>query len=202
MKKLRARYGEGIRFFQCGEYGERLERPHHHVLLFNHSFDDVVPIRRQGSSGRPVLFRSKSLEDLWGHGFAAAGSVSFQSAGYVARYALKKVTGAAASKHYAGRVPEYLTMSRRPGIGHGWISKNLLDVYPSDVMVLDGVKMRPPRYYDDIVGKYDPMLIAGIKVKRAEEQRDNPDLTGARLLVKEVVKQAAIASLKREIENP
>ena len=29
-----------IRYFQCGEYGDDLDRPHHHAILFNCEFED------------------------------------------------------------------------------------------------------------------------------------------------------------------
>ena len=66
MKRLRERYGEGIRFFHCGEYGERLSRPHHHCLLFNHDFDDKVPL-----IGKDGLAKSKELSRLWPFDFVS-----------------------------------------------------------------------------------------------------------------------------------
>ena len=39
MKRLRKKNpGKRIRYYQCGEYGEELKRPHYHALLFNHAF--------------------------------------------------------------------------------------------------------------------------------------------------------------------
>ena len=35
-----------------------------------------------------------------------------------------------AEQHYKGREPEYVVMSRRPGIGRGWLEKFTSDVYP------------------------------------------------------------------------
>ena len=35
MKRLRKKFGAGIRFFHCGEYGAELSRPHYHAILFN-----------------------------------------------------------------------------------------------------------------------------------------------------------------------
>ena len=34
MKRLRFKFGSGIRYFQCGEYGEHYARPHHHAIIF------------------------------------------------------------------------------------------------------------------------------------------------------------------------
>ena len=42
MKRLRKRFGSGVRYFQCGEYGELLRRPHYHACLFNFDFPDRV----------------------------------------------------------------------------------------------------------------------------------------------------------------
>lgn len=196
MKRLRHER-DGIRFFQCGEYGARLERPHHHALLFNWRFPDQEEWSvREGTT----LYRSPMLERLWPYGFSSIGEVNFDTAGYVARYAMKKVKGEAARAHYGKKVPEYLTMSRRPGIGRGWLDKYLTDIYPSDEMVVNGVVTRPPRYYDDLVGKYSPGLLAGVKKKRMQQAEASPDNKGSRAVVREAVKEAAISTLTRIYE--
>ncbi len=162
MKRLR-KVKNGVRFFQCGEYGA-LGRPHHHVLLFNCDFQDKYPWRRAGDF---QIFRSAQLEEFWTHGHSEFGGVSQESAGYVARYTLKK-SGA----ELPGRVPEYLTMSRRPGIGAGWIEKFESDVYPSDELVIKGRVVKPPRFYDDLVARRQPAMIKLLKEKRVLELTD------------------------------
>lgn len=196
MKRLRFRLGPGIRFFQCGEYGERLGRPHHHALLFNCSFPDEVLMR----GGERPLWTSALLDELWGHGFCSIGTVTFESAGYVARYAMKKVKGHDAVAHYQGRVPEYLTMSRRPGIGRGWIDKFASDVFPSGELVVRGAVSRPPRYYEDVSEKVMPAAVRVAKRKRAEAGRDDPHNSGRRLVAREEVKQASVTFLSRDLE--
>jgi len=40
-KRLRkARPDDKVRYFHCGEYGEQLQRPHYHALVFNVDFPD------------------------------------------------------------------------------------------------------------------------------------------------------------------
>lgn len=158
MKRLRKRFGPGIRFFQCGEYGEKFSRPHYHSLLFNFDFPDKVEWRKTRDGHQ--IWRSFELERLWPFGYCEIGSVSFESAAYVARYITKKVTGEAgwydkkgdyhpgATEHYGGRKPEYLTMSRRPGIAKKWFDQFYRDIYPSDFVVLNGKQMGPPKFYD------------------------------------------------------
>ena len=94
MKRLRKKFGEGIRFFHCGEYGEENGRPHHHAIIFNHDFADKKVWK---TNNGVVLYRSKMLEELWPYGFATVGCVSFESAAYVARYITKKVNVEACS---------------------------------------------------------------------------------------------------------
>lgn len=210
LKKLRRQYGEGIRFYHCGEYGEQFGRPHYHALLFNHDWDDKRLFSRRGGID---VFTSDSLSRLWGKGFAVSGDVTFESAAYVARYVMKKVTGVRGPDHYAGRRPEYTTMSRRPGIGAFWFKKFSSDVYPSDRVVVRGFHSRPPRFYDGLLGREDPSSLALIKIdreRRAVRFVDDvvdgrvvkvSDNDGRRLLVREEVKKSEIRTLRRPLEE-
>lgn len=220
MKRLRKKKGPGIRFFHCGEYGEKLDRPHHHALLFGCDFPDKRLLRRD--SGPSRLWESQELRELWGHGFVSIGEASIESAGYIARYALKKVNGKRATEWYNGKVPEYLTMSRRPGLGKEWIQKYHKEVYPrpsggdaarplrppgndganapvSGVRV-DGKLMKPPRYYDETMLKINRERVEKIKKRRREESQKNKNNTPARMRVREELKRIQTKQLKREME--
>lgn len=172
MKRLRSKLGCRVRYFHCGEYGERTRRPHYHALLFGVGFDDRY--RWATRCGRPA-WRSDVLESLWTLGASEIGAVSFESAAYVARYVCKKVTGVGAERHYErvtedGEVvrlePEYATMSRRPGIGAGWLARYRGEVYPADEVVARGMKMKPPRYYDKILERESPDVYAELVAER------------------------------------
>ena len=79
----------------CGEYGEDFSRPHYHALLFN----CFCPDRKKHSTGDSgsVIYTSEALTKLCPFGLSSIGDVTFESAAYVARYVMKKITGDAAS---------------------------------------------------------------------------------------------------------
>lgn len=184
MKKLRNYFlttdpPRRIRYLQAGEYG-KLGRPHHHAILFNCDFDDKSPLKE--TSPGNIIYRSPTLETLWTHGFSSIGTVTPQSAAYVARYTLKKQHHQKDSlKH-----PEYITMSRRPGIGLRWIEKYASDVYPGDeVITRDGKKTRPPRYYDEWLRTQNPELLNQLKRRRIEEV-NREETNSTRMLSKRI----------------
>lgn len=167
-KRLRFRFGSGIRFFHCGEYGEQFGRPHYHACIFNFDFPDRVLF----SDARGVkLYTSAILDDLWGFGFCTIGDVTFESAAYVARYITKKITGSLAEAHYCGRKPEYTTMSRRPGIGKTWFQRFASDVFPSDQVVLRGKVMKAPNYYSRLFELAYPSDFVRVKRKRNKQAK-------------------------------
>lgn len=146
IKRLREKIAPTrVRFYLCGEYGDQLARPHYHVILFGYDFADKTKWRKSASGH--MLFRSKLLESLWVSGHSEIGAVTAQSGAYVARYCLKKITGAPAGGHYSGRTPEFALMSTRPGIGAGWFNRYESDAFPSAFLIVDGKKVAVPRYY-------------------------------------------------------
>lgn len=201
MKRLRKLKGPGVRFFHCGEYGENFARPHHHAILFNCDFGDR---RFYSGEGENTLYTSSVLDGLWGNGRCAIGAVTFESAGYVARYALKKVTGDNAAEHYNGRLPEYLTMSRRPGIGAGYYDKFARDWYPRDEVVVRGVACKPPRFYDKRLEAESPRVFRMVTRRRrekAEERIAGIENPSRQLLVDETIKKAQISLTSRKLES-
>jgi len=208
MKRLRKKYGEQIRFYMAGEYGETFGRPHYHACMFNFDLEDkkLWKIERNNP-----LYTSQSLTDLWGMGFTSVGGVTFQSAAYVARYIMKKITGDAAADHYEWmdpetgefhqRKPEFTNMSRRPGIASAWFSKYMSDVFPSDFVVINGKKVNPPKFYTNQYELLYPDEVGRLKLlrkKKAAKQAANN--TPARLKVRKKIMESKISQLKRTIE--
>lgn len=205
--KVRRKYGEGISYFHCGEYGDQTWRPHYHAILFGLDFRDRVGF----CSGRAgfTSYTSEALSALWEHGLATVGDCSHKSAAYVARYCLKKVNGDKAADHYMrvtpdGEVywlePEYATMSKRPAIGKRWFEKYGAEVVAYDGVVTSGMLGRSPRYYDKLRDELDHSELFGSKVDRmCKALKHKEDQTPERLKDRELVKKAAISTLKRDL---
>lgn len=208
MRRLRNEFrGTRIRFYMCGEYGERLSRPHFHACVFNLEFTDKVIF---SDSERGKLFTSPTLSRLWPYGHATIGELTFESAAYVARYVTKKMTGDSAREHYTvldpetgeivERVPEFGQMSRRPGIGSDWLRLYWRDVYPRGCVVSNGHEAKAPRFYDKVARKLEAFEEAKHSRYLLAQSR-SADNTDERLHVRERVVAAQSALLKRRYEN-
>jgi hypothetical protein len=197
-----------IRFYMCGEYGEETQRPHYHALIFGWHPGDLYRWRKNRSG--QWLYRSPTLENLWTLGNSEVGAVAFESAAYVARYCMKKVTGQLADDHYTrvnvttGEIykltPEFNRMSLKPGIGQRWFDKYNEDLYPHDYAVVSGRKTKIPRFYDKKFEELEPEQFEAIKqarITKALERAD--DNTPERLAVREKVKEAQLKKLKRTL---
>lgn len=117
LKRLRkAHPNTTIRYFLCGEYGDKTLRAHYHIGLFNYKPSDLK-FRKFNKCNQP-LYTSKNIAKIWGKGFIIVGELNTASAGYIARYTQKKIY----NKHdeiikMLGREKEFILTSRRPGIG-------------------------------------------------------------------------------------
>jgi len=164
MKRLRKKFSDRrIRFFHCGEYGDENSRPHYHAVLFGFDFHDKEFYKHKDSGD---LWKSPTLESIWTYGMHTIGDVSFDTCAYVARYIMKKITGDGAETYYKGCKPEYITMSRRPGIGSGWFDSFSKDCYPSDSVIVNGKEVQPPKFYDDMYDKINHDAMEQIKADR------------------------------------
>lgn len=218
MKRLRKHIAPvKVRYYACGEYGDKTWRPHYHVVLFGYAFPDKYPWAR--SKAGYDLFRSPTLEKLWPFGQSTIGTVTAESGGYVARYAMKKVGGVPAQDHYlrphpvTGELfqvmPEFALMSSRPGIGGGWFEKFAADVFPSDFLVLNGSKVPVPSYFysklkgsevrsDELVEKNMSDDIR--KRRKAFAKTREYDNSPERLAVREELAFERLKQLERETE--
>jgi hypothetical protein len=104
IKRLRKLVGS-VRYFAVGEYGDKSDRPHYHLILFGLDYMD-----------RPAIEKAWRKDDT-SMGFVMVGDVTKDSARYVCGYCLKKMTSPT-DPRLKGRGPEFALSSRRPGLGY------------------------------------------------------------------------------------
>lgn len=151
MKRLRKHCDKEIGFFMCGEYGEKTLRPHYHACLFGYDFADKKKVRENHLGDQ--VWNSETLTKIWGLGHTELGSVTPQSAGYVARYVLKKQDPDAPQG--------FQKMSRKHAIGKRFIEKWYKDIFvhaKGSVVLSDGTKTKVPRYYEKWLKDNHPEL--------------------------------------------
>lgn len=135
-----------ISYIVAGEYGEKkTKRPHWHACIFGWSPKDGV-FKEKNKNG-DQLFTSETLSKLWGMGLCDFGTVTFKSAGYVARYHLKK------SKTDNRRT--VFKSSRNPSIGARFLEQYADDVFNCGELRLDSnTTCSIPRYYEKWLKKH------------------------------------------------
>ncbi len=240
-----------IRFFMCGEYGVicrhgfateegvirygeilplcgdgdgcNVGRPHFHAIIFNVMFPNKFEVGRGHDD--IIYYSDDSLTSAWQKGFVSMGDVTMESAGYVARYAVKKVGGLVLDSYivpdgesdiisnlrfnyvtfndqhgFSDVRPEFSTQSNRPGIGADWFDKYQSDVFPSDEVPVpgQGVFKKVPGYYDLLFDRENPELMEKVKeVRQAWLKLHLGEVSPERLMDKYKVKLRQIGNLKR-----
>lgn len=198
LKRLRHDTGPGLRFFGCGEYGSKTNRPHYHLLLLNSDFVDKKLVK---SGSAYNLYASARLSELWPMGHHALGDVTFESAAYVARYCMKKNNNGKTVTD--GRTPEYIVMSRRPGLGAGYFDRFQNELVSHDTIIVNGVPAALPRFYDgklagltgfsEQIGLYSKMELLKLKRRRKlTSPLSRADRSLRRLRIREVVTLAKL----------
>jgi len=167
MKRLRKLTNNEVGMFVTGEYGTINKRPHWHAIIFNWSPKDGTPwnLNPRGDT----LYRSKTLEKLWPHGFSSYGEVTFESAGYVARYSAKSLA------HEEDERAGYKAISKKSqknAIGKRWLESHYSDIFNYGTLIINGRPLGSiPRYYEKWLQKNKPdewhRYVTKIKVDKA-----------------------------------
>lgn len=200
-----------IRYYHCGEYGDRTRRPHYHCLLFGlDPLDKYLWSRTEFSK----LYVSHTINRIWGKGNVIIGDCNFHTAAYTARYIMKKVNGKLADDHYktfnpdTGEIvqlkPEYTTMSRSPGIGSDWIKARHKYVYDDDFVIVNGKKCKPPKFYDSVYELIDSDNMELTRIYREldllkKKKRDPRVFTSKFLNIKAILTDNSVNRLGRDI---
>lgn len=142
MKRLRKEIGVKIKYFMCGEYGKKTERPHYHCILFGWKPKKLSLLSRQTDRD---LYTSDELNVIWGKGVVQVGSAEENSIYYTTGYVIKKMH----KTNLDGRLPEYIQASQALGLKYAEDHKEI--IY-SGRLLKDGNKTAIPKYYIKKIG--------------------------------------------------
>lgn len=151
-KSLGSRIPKGrIRYFAAGEYGEKTQRPHYHLIIFGIGFSEKQLIMDCWN------YTDWNVESIREKAFGIAERQSIQ---YVAKYIEKQLNGPAALEQYKnlGREPVFKISSL--GIGKVWAEKNAAQYQDQGFITINGRQVAIPRYY---------INRTGIDTKKAKE---------------------------------
>lgn len=124
-KRLRKNTGRYIKYYACGEYGEKNGRAHYHALLIG-----VKPSEKE-----TILYPS------WKFGIIDAKPIQYGSAKYVVDYMNKIIP----DEIIDGRNKPFTLKSK--GIGLNWFKKYLNEIIDDKCITDKGHKVSIPRYY-------------------------------------------------------
>lgn len=136
MKRLRKKFGFGIKYYLCGEYGGRYSRPHYHAIVFGVGIEDEA-----------------GIAEAWGLGGVHVGYVDIKSIKYVCKYISKAVLGKVHRDRWleqnGKREIPFALMSK--GIGKQWLLDNASKVILDGGLMVRGKLHAMPRYYHNMV---------------------------------------------------
>lgn len=190
----------GMKYYLCGEYGDKGGRCHLHAILIN--CPDIplyVDTERKGKEH--AYYRSEDLEHVWNKGFVTVGKVSWDSISYVAGYVNKKKYGKKALYQYEiqGKIPEFALMSNK--IGYDYWSAEWQHIYKNDEIInTKGKSIKPPAYFDRLLAKESPETLERIKNKRENitENETMKKISKYQGDYSQVLKNEEIASLEKQ----
>lgn len=135
IKRVRKKYGTGIRFFGCGEYGPNTCRPHYHIMLFN------LPLSRN-----TIKDLTLSMRKLWPLGFITIAPSNINRIGYLSKYILKSDLNS--------EYKPFMLCSLKPAIGHQFkIDFNaILENFGK--VSYKGHRSLMPRYYKNLLSRW------------------------------------------------
>lgn len=178
-KDFERRGYEGIKYFYCGEYGEKTHRPHYHIILLHCPLEIKEFYNCHVDTNYKAHWKSHQLEKWWKYGILDIAELEWSCAAYVARYCAKKISFDTDKTEYYenGKMPEFIRMSK--GIGFDYFKENLHKIYDTDEIIMRTVQgnigsAKPPKAFDRKLEQINPEMLEKIKEsrKKAQERAD------------------------------
>lgn len=153
MKRLRHLTDSTLKYYACGEYGEKNWRPHYHAILFN--LDDP-----------------RKVNEAWDKGQVHVGTVTSGSIAYTCKY-IDKQKRIPAHK-MDDRVPEFSLMSK--GLGKSYLKPSNIAWHKAKldrnyVIKEGGYKVALPKYYRDKIFDDEEKRLQRRQIRKLELEK-------------------------------
>ena len=172
-----------LKYYLCGEYGTKSDRPHYHVILFNADLAVMLDkkLARQVELGNLELDGQSPMQiESWTQGHVTIGRVETGSILYTLKYMSKP---SRIPKHNQDdRSKEFANMSK--GLGKSYLSEEMIKWHREDALerayipIGNDIKIAIPRYYRESI--FEPWhreaIQAHLQLKEVEWQKNStPD---------------------------
>ena len=126
-----------LKYYACGEYGTKTQRPHYHAVLFN------LP--------HSIISSPEQISDTWQNGHIHIANNNLKTINYVVGYMQKQ--GMVKINEQDNRKPEFSLMSK--GLGNAYLTPQMIQYYRKRKLFCitkeEGHIISMPRYYKNII---------------------------------------------------
>lgn len=132
MKRLRKKCSHKLRYYAVAEYGTKTNRPHYHLIIFNHDSEQVLRSSWTSRTGEP-------------YGIVDIRPVNEARLRYCTKYVIQRGNAIDAKKP-----KPFMVCSRAYGIGLWYLTDDMLRWHRenrANYTMVHGIKGRLPRYY-------------------------------------------------------
>lgn len=133
IKRIRKNVKSKIKYYLCGEYGEKYGRPHYHAIIFTYDCKEW----------------EKIFNETWKKGIVHVGTVTSRSIRYVVGYTDKKILSWLKQDIGCRQLP-FRLMSQ--GFGVDYAYKNAREIIENKHIKIKGKQVSIPRYYRNKLG--------------------------------------------------
>lgn len=194
-KRLRKETNDRIKYYACGEYGDRTKRPHYHAATFSMpKLGDEKPYDATNT-------QSALLNQLWKNGQVTLSDLTPERMRYVTGYVLKK----AGYRRQVYCDPDGVELEKpfqlmSKGLGSLWLDhyKEQFTHGYARVSTIGDAKMAIPRYYREKLKITDKELAEAIQKSLDDRRATLPAPDPARGRAAEQIRQQQIKTARNK----
>lgn len=160
--------GVAFKYFGASEYGDQTNRPHYHLCIFGQDWTDEHQIITRND---PFEWTNVKLEREWGLGRIRLSPLNFSTAAYAASYVQKKLGNTKPWVLLDKETGEIIQLEqprayRSQELGKAWFKQYKQQVIDHDHVIINSIRQKPPKRYDEWLREIDLATADKIKQER------------------------------------